>query len=180
MPTFNDVAGHWAAANIMKAVSAGIAKGYPDGTFKPDRTVTRAEFAVMLMNALKPHDEGAALTFADTDKIASWAKKAVAQAASLGIIKGYDDGSFHPDAEITRAEMAAMIAKAMGQPIAANAPTGFADDKDIPGWAKSAVAYVKQAGIVKGKGNNEFAPRDHATRAEAVAVLLNMLALINK
>jgi Fibronectin type III domain./S-layer homology domain. len=179
-PTFSDIAGHWAEANIKKAVSDGIVKGYSDGTFKPNRTVTRAEFAVMLMNALKPQEEGAALAFADTDKIGSWAKKAVAQAVSLGIINGYADGSFHPDAEITRVEMAAMIAKAMGQPLAANASTGFADDKDIPAWAKGAVGFVKLAGIMKGKGDNEFAAQDHTTRAEAVTVLLNMLAQIKK
>ncbi|MEQ4482371.1 S-layer homology domain-containing protein [Cohnella silvisoli] len=173
---FSDISGHWAEANIKKAVSGGIVKGYPDGTFKPNRTVTRAEFAVMLMNALKPQGEGAALTFTDTAKIGSWAQKAIAKAVQAGIIKGYEDGSFRPDAVITRAEMAAMIAAALGQTNQADATTGFADDKDIPTWAKASVAFVKQADIVQGKGNNQFAPGDNATRAEAVTVLLNMLA----
>jgi hypothetical protein len=95
-------------------------------------------------------------------------------------IKVYQDGTFRPDAVITRAEMAAMIANALGQSTAANTATGFADDKDIPAWAKASVAYVKQAGIVQGKGDNQFAPQDHATRAEAVTVLLNMLAQKSK
>ena len=134
----------------------------------------------MLMNALKPQGEGAELTFTDTAKIGAWAQKAVAQAVQAGIIKGYADGTFRPDAEITRAEMAVMIANALGQSIEANAATGFADDKDIPAWAKGSVAFVKQAGIVQGKGDNKFAPQDHATRAEAVTVLLNMLAQKSK
>jgi hypothetical protein len=54
--------------------------------------------------------------------------------------------------------------------------TGFADDKDIPAWAKSAVAAMKQIGIIEGKGANEFTPADKTTRAEAVTVLLKMLA----
>ncbi|WP_177246056.1 immunoglobulin-like domain-containing protein [Paenibacillus sp. BC26] len=173
---FSDIAGHWAEANIKKAVSSGIVKGYQDGTFKPGKTVTRAEFAVMLMNVLKPQGEGAQLTFMDTAKIGTWAQKAVAQAVQAGIITGYADGSFGPNEEITRAEMAAMIAKATGTPVKEVAATDFADDKDIPAWAKAGVAFVKQAGIVQGKGDNQFAPRDHATRAEAVTVLLNLLA----
>ncbi|MBB6670415.1 S-layer homology domain-containing protein [Cohnella nanjingensis] len=62
----------------------------------------------------------------------------------------------------------------------ANAATGFADDKDIPVWAKASVAIVQQAEIVQGKGGNRFAPQDHATRAEAVTVLLKLLAQKNK
>ncbi|MFC5471830.1 S-layer homology domain-containing protein [Cohnella suwonensis] len=177
---FNDIAGHWSEANINQAVSSGIVNGYLDGTFKPEKTVTRAEFAVMLMNALKPKSEEAALTFNDSAKIGAWAQKAVAQAVQLGIIKGYEDGSFRPDAVITRAEMVAMIAKALGYSAGEDTVTGFADDNDIPAWAKASVSYVKQAGIVQGKGSNKFAPSGHATRAEAVTVLLNMLAHMSK
>ncbi|MFC5471285.1 S-layer homology domain-containing protein [Cohnella suwonensis] len=173
---FSDISGHWAESAINQAVSKGIVTGYTDGTFKPNRTVTRAEFAVMLMNALKPQGEGAALKFADTAKIGAWAQKAVAQAVQAGIINGYADGTFRPNAEITRAEMAAMIAKALGKSTEANAATGFADDKDIPAWAKAGVAYVKQTGIMQGKGDNEFAPQDYAARAEAATVLLNLSA----
>jgi hypothetical protein len=132
------------------------------------------------MNTLKPQGEGSALTFTDKAKIGAWAQKAVAQAIQAGIIKGYEDGTFRPNVVITRAEMATMLAKASGKTIESNATTGFADDKDIPAWAKASVAYVKQAGMVKGKGNNQFAPQDQATRAEAVTVLLNMSAQVSK
>ncbi|WP_308637869.1 immunoglobulin-like domain-containing protein [Paenibacillus silvisoli] len=171
----SDITGHWAEASIKQAVSNGIVKGYQDGTFKPGKTVTRAEFAVMLMNALKPEGNGAALTFTDKAEIGAWAQKAVAQAVQAGIITGYADGSFGPNEEITRAEMAAMIAKAMGKSTEGAGATGFADDKDIPAWAKAGVAFVKQAGVMQGKGDNRFIPEDHATRAEAVTVLMNLL-----
>ncbi|QUL55641.1 InlB B-repeat-containing protein [Paenibacillus tritici] len=178
---FSDISAHWAKASINQAVSSGIVTGYQDGTFKPDKTVTRAEFAVMLMNALKTQGAGAALTFTDTAKIGSWAQIAVAQAVQAGIINGYEDGTFRPAGEITRAEMAVIIAGALGKYSEANVTaTSFADDKDIPAWAKAAVAYVKQTSIVQGKGGNKFAPEDHATRAETVTVLLNMLAQKSK
>ncbi|MFF2483773.1 Ig-like domain-containing protein [Paenibacillus sp. NPDC058071] len=177
---FSDIAGHWAEASIKQAVSKGIVTGYTDGTFRPNATVTRAEFAVMLMNVIKPQGDGAELNFFDTAGIGDWAKKAIAQAVQAGILKGYEDGSFRPNAEVTRAEMAVMLANALGQAIEAGAATGFADDKKIPAWAKDSVAYVQQAGVVKGNGNNQFVPQGHTTRAEAVTVLLNMLAHMNK
>ncbi|WP_187274027.1 S-layer homology domain-containing protein [Paenibacillus sp. N3.4] len=181
-PTVNlsDITGHWAEVSIKKAVNSGIVNGYPDGTFKPNHTVTREEFAVMLMNTLKPQGEGAVLTFTDTAKIGNWAQKAVAQAFQAGIIKGYEDGSFRPEAEITRAEMAVMLANAWGLAVEADTVTGFADDKDVPAWSKGAVAAMKKQKIIEGKGANEFAPTAATTRAEAVTVLLNMLAQKSK
>ncbi|WP_240644616.1 S-layer homology domain-containing protein [Paenibacillus paeoniae] len=173
--SFSDITGHWAEASIKQAVSVGIVSGYPDGTFKPGRTVTRAEFAVMLMNALKPQGEGASLTFTDKAKIGSWAQKSVAQAVYAGVINGYKDGSFRPNEEITRAEMAKMVAKALGLTGEITETHDFADDKDIPDWAKGAVATIKNLGIIEGKGANQFAPGDKTTRAEAVTVLLKML-----
>ncbi len=173
---FSDVAGHWAEASIKQAVSIGMVKGYLDGTFQPNHTVTRAEFAVMLMNVLKPQGTGADLTFTDTAKIGAWAQTAVAQAVQGGIITGYEDGGFRPNAEITRAEMAVILAKALGESTEAKLTTSFADDKDIPAWAKASVDVVKQVGMVQGKGDNEFAPQDSATRSEAVTVLLKLLA----
>ncbi|MCR8636600.1 S-layer homology domain-containing protein [Paenibacillus radicis (ex Xue et al. 2023)] len=172
----SDIAGHWSEANIKQAVSKGIVNGYPDGTFKPNHTVTRAEFAVMLMNTLKPQGDGATLSFIDAARIGTWAQKAVSQAFQANIIKGYEDGSFRPEAEITRAEMAVMIANALGLVIESDIETGFADDKDVPVWSKGAVAAMKKQKLVEGKGGNEFGPAASTTRAEAVTVLLNMLA----
>ncbi len=176
---FSDIAGHWAEASIQQAVSMGMVKGYTDGTFQPNQTVTRAEFAVMLMNVLKPQGAAVDLNFIDTDTIGVWAKTAIAQAVQAGIITGYGDGGFHPNAEITRAEMAVILAKALGKSAEVKRTTSFADDKNIPAWAKASVEFVKRAGIVQGRGDNEFAPQDSATRAEAVTVLLKLLAQRN-
>lgn len=170
-----DISGHWAEINIKLAVSQGIVNGYPNGSFKPNGLVTRAEFAVMLMKAWKPQTEGAALTFVDTAKIGVWAQKAVAQAVQSGIIHGYQDGSFRPDAEITRAEVAVMIASAINLSAELNTATGFADDEDIPSWAKAPVASLKKLGLLSGKDANHFDPNGKTTRAESVTALLNML-----
>ncbi|PQP85535.1 S-layer homology domain-containing protein [Paenibacillus sp. AR247] len=177
--SFSDISGHWAEDSIKKAVSAGIVKGYPDGMFKPDNAVTRAEFVVMLMNALKMQEAGAELNFSDAAEIRAWAQKAVSQALLLGIVNGYEDGTFGPNGSITRAEIAMMIAKILKLPNEGNAITPFTDDKEIPVWAKGAVEALKGKGIIQGTGTNQFNPRAHTTRAEALTVLLNMLDRLN-
>ncbi|CAI6082844.1 Ig-like domain-containing protein [Cohnella sp. JJ-181] len=171
---FSDISGHWAEADIKLAASQGIVQGYADGTFKPGGIVTRAEFAAMLMNTLKLSAAGAELTFSDNAEIGEWAKAAIAQGVQAGILKGGPDGRFRPNAGVTRAEMAVMLANALGQPVEAIASTGFADDKDIPVWAKGSVAVVKQAALMQGKGLNRFAPQDRVTRAEAVTALVHL------
>ncbi|WP_196426476.1 chitobiase/beta-hexosaminidase C-terminal domain-containing protein [Paenibacillus campinasensis] len=172
---FTDIAGHWAEDYIMRAVEKGFVSGYPDGTFKPNHPVTRAEFTVMLAGALKLEGDGSALTFTDHDRIGGWAKQAVAQAVQAGIVDGYNDGSFRPNAQITRVEMAVMIARALQLQLNANASTGFADDETIPQWAKGAVEAIRKLGIVDGRGGNRFVPNETATRAEATVMLLRLL-----
>ena len=178
---FSDISGHWAEVDIKLAASQGLVRGYADGTFKPGGAVTRAEFAVMLMNALKLQNAGAELTFSDNKEIGAWAKTAIEQGVQAGIMKGGPDGSFRPNAQVTRAEMAVMLANALGQAVAeAKVDTGFSDDKDIPLWAKASVASVKQAGLVQGKNDNRFAPLDHVTRAEATTVVLHLSTRVSK
>ncbi|MFC4302010.1 leucine-rich repeat protein [Cohnella boryungensis] len=177
---FTDITEHWAASNINKAAQSGFVNGYLDGTFKPNVIVTRAEFVVMLMKALKSQEEAAKLTFTDSAKIGTWAQKAIEQAVQAGIVKGYSDSRFRPDAEITRTEMAVMIAKALALKVEANTVTDFVDDADIPSWAKAQVAVLKNLGLISGNGTNKFAPNDKGTRAEAVTILLKMIAQKSK
>ncbi|MFC5470370.1 InlB B-repeat-containing protein [Cohnella suwonensis] len=172
---FIDIAGHWAEEAIRQGASQEITAGYPDGTFKPNLTVTRAQFAVMLMNAIKPAGATEELAFKDASQIPAWAKNAVAEAKQAGIITGYDDGTFRPNAEVTRVEMAAMIVKALDLTVEVNAATGFADNSEIPAWAKGAVAALTETGLMQGTGDNRFNSEAKASRAEAVTVLLRML-----
>lgn len=124
---------------------------------------------------MKLEGEGATNTFTDNDQIGGWAKQAVVQAAQASIVGGYADGSFRPNAPITRAEIAAMIARALKLQLNAHTTTGFADDDTIPGWAKGAVEAIRELGLIAGRGGNRFAPNETATRAEATVMLLRML-----
>ncbi len=175
-----DIAGHWAESSILQAVREGIVTGYSDGSFKPNRIVTRAEFALMLMNALKRTNQGGELLFSDASKIANWAKNAVALAVEAGYINGYRDGTFRPNSAITRAEMAIMVAKVLGLSSEKGLATEFKDDLAIPEWAKGAIVSIQAKEIMKGSPNGEFAPAAKATRAEAVTVLLKLLEAMGK
>jgi len=173
----SDIAGHWAEASILQSVSDGWINGYTDGTFKPNRMITRAEFAVLLVQALKltGEDETAATTFTDNADIPMWARRAVAIATQAGLFHGDDTGAFHPDAYITRSEMAVILANALGSPDPQTDSTGFADDASIPLWARSAVASAREHGLLFGKNANNFDPNGNLTRAEAVTVLSRLL-----
>ncbi|MBU5444787.1 fibronectin type III domain-containing protein [Paenibacillus sp. MSJ-34] len=175
---FTDIAGHWAENHIKHAAAKGIVRGYPDGTFQPNHPITRAEFAVMLTGALRLEEKGVALTFNDNDQIVAWAKQAVAQAVQAGIIDGYEDGSFRPNASVTRAEMAVMLARAIKLPLGASTTTGFVDDHAIPQWAKGSVEAIHGLSIVNGRVENKFAPNDTMTRAEAATILLRMVDIL--
>ncbi|MEC0249184.1 S-layer homology domain-containing protein, partial [Paenibacillus chitinolyticus] len=84
----------------------------------------------------------------------------------------YEDGTFRPGADITRAEMAVMAARALKLPAEPTAQTGFADDGDIPVWARGYIGAAAGMGLVAGREGGIFAPGDPASRAEAVTLLL--------
>lgn len=97
----------WAKNSINELAAAEVISGYPDGTFKPDNQVTRAEFVTMLMRIIDA--EGEVTNYTDTQ--GHWAEKYIAKANEYGYISGYEDGSFRPDAYITRAEANVIMSK---------------------------------------------------------------------
>ncbi|MFB9276251.1 S-layer homology domain-containing protein [Cohnella cellulosilytica] len=172
-PKFSDIGGHWAEGAILEAAGKGLVSGYANGSFQPNAAVSRAEFAIMLMNALgTPAEEAAEYRFTDAAGIGEWARKAVAQASQAGIVSGYADGSFRPNANVSRAEIAVMLARASRLSLSEGSPTSFADDRDIPAWAKAAAAELNRLELMKGRGGNFFHPNESATRAEAATVML--------
>ncbi|MDQ6421439.1 S-layer homology domain-containing protein [Paenibacillus sp. LHD-117] len=170
-----DISGHWAKASIQEAIKLGFITGYDDGTFQPNEQTTRSEFAVMLSRALKLEGDEQDLPFADLNEIPAWARPSISRTIAAGILNGYDDNSFRPDQNITRSEMAVMIVRALGLKVDPNAKSPFADVDKIAEWARPSVTAAYEAGIIKGRGNNLFAPNEHATRAEAVMMILGML-----
>lgn len=171
-----DIKGHWAEEVIKHAVSDGIVRGHANGQFKPNDTINRAEFTVMLANALKLKEAETNYNFKDQHSIGSWAKESVNMAVNEGIVLGFQDNTFRPHQLITRLEMISMVARALKLPQDAKV-TGFADDAIIPAWAKGGVEASRVKGIIKGRGNNRFDPSDRATRAEALVVIMRMIEI---
>ncbi|WP_168121491.1 S-layer homology domain-containing protein [Paenibacillus sp. HB172176] len=174
---FKDIAGHWAEAAIRSAATLGFVNGYPDGTFRPQLSVTRAEFAAMLIRALGVKgDGGPDGGFIDEAAIPAWARLSVEATVAARIMQGYEDRTFRAGREITRTEMTAMLVRALGIEPEANARSSFADAEQIPSWAGSYAAAAAEHGLIRGRGGNRFAPNEFATRAEAVKAVLNVLA----
>jgi len=175
---FADVTDEWFAPYVERMTLMGITNGYSeDGSslFKPNQTITRSEFAVFLANALNlKADQTNSKSFADSSSIPSWALNKVNAAVSNGIISGYEDNTFQPNQEITRAEMAVMIMRALGL-TQSDSTVSFADASSIPDWALESVAQAVKAGIVSGKPGNIFDPMGKASRAEAAKMIVNML-----
>lgn len=164
-----DISGHWAENNISRLAGLGAISGYPDGTFKPDGAITRAEFAAVLVKAFKLEARQGKV-FSDT--AGHWAGEAIATAAAHGIISGYSDTAFGPDDPVTREQMAVMIVKAAQLETVTEKPT-FADSADISPWAEAAVAAAAENGIIKGYPDNAFRPAAGVTRAEAATAIVN-------
>lgn len=184
-PVLSDLDGHWAMSDIELALETGIVTGYEDGTFRPNRVVSRAEFSVLLSRALHMADDtsssgdDAAQRFADDASIPSWAKPHIYAAAKAGVITGYEDDTFRSNREVSRTEMTVMAMRAhlvrgaSAEPAAVN----FADSGQIPAWAKETVASAVGAGLVQGKSGNRFDPLAPTTRAEATVLILNVLRM---
>ncbi|OMF37483.1 hypothetical protein BK133_05345 [Paenibacillus sp. FSL H8-0548] len=174
--SFSDIDKHWAKSQIEEAAIIGFVNGYPDDTFRPNANINRAEFTAMLARAVQlPAALDKVLDFADNDQIPVWAAPYVAEVASAGVISGYPDQTFRWSNNITRAEMAVMVARAAKLDLSESDSANFADDAAIPSWAYSAVSAAKANGLINGKNNNLFDANGKATRAEAVVMILNLL-----
>ncbi|NPV91941.1 MAG: S-layer homology domain-containing protein [Firmicutes bacterium] len=174
-----DVAGHWGKDSIAKLMQAGVIGGYPDGSFQPEKSVSRAEFTVMLVKALKLESKegdlslrGARTVFSDT--AAHWAKDNINAAAARGIISGYDQNSFGPDDQITREQAAVIIARA-AKLQAGDQALSFSDAQHISPWALSGVAAAVGKSYLSGYPDNSFRPRGYTSRAEAAAIIAKLL-----
>lgn len=176
---FTDLEGHWAEPQIMQFSGKARLNGYPDGSFRPDRTVSRAEFVTMLANAFA-WPNGGKLPFEDTS--GHWARKSIAAAVAAGVVQGYDADTFAPDALVTREEMTAMAMRALRLSSSKSVPAADAADKisadqaEIAAWALADVKAAVDQGIIVGYADGTFRPRAHATRAEAVIVVMRLLS----
>lgn len=173
---FADTAGHWAQNDIDGVAAKGWMTGETSDTFAPDRELTRAEAATVLVRAqgLSAAAEPlpAASPFADVPP-GHWAAQAIAVAAQHGYVDGVAAGRFAPDLPITREQMSALLARMLALQTAAVTSPPF---KDVPAasWAAPAIAALSGLGIVDGFVDGTFRPQAPITRAQMAALLMRL------
>ncbi|MEW6573797.1 MAG: S-layer homology domain-containing protein [Bacillota bacterium] len=184
---FKDLGGHWAQDDIRAMAEAGIVRGMGDGTFCPEEKLTRAQFTGFVLRSLNISESRPVPgNYADVPA-GTWYYEAVETACANGLIFGYGDGLFRPEASITREELAAMVIRSLEkggrqlQVADTDAVLGqFVDGAEIQGWAREAAAVAVQVGLIKGRDGGRFAPKENATRAEAIVILKRMLVSLGK
>ena len=176
-PAFSDLDGHWAKDSVTGMAEKGIVSGYPDGTFRPNNTVTRAEFAKMLYLTSGGGEETSSLENPFKDVKADWYYDAVVALYNDGVIKGTSETEFSPNAEINREQMVTLIdraAKTYGcfalSPDKEKTLDDFSDSGAISDYAKESCAYAYQTGLINGI-DGAFAPKGSASRAQVAVIL---------
>ncbi|KDR94664.1 Chitodextrinase [Peptoclostridium litorale DSM 5388] len=167
----SDVSGHWAKDYIFSMACKDIVSGYEDGSFRPENSVTRAEFAKLIVEEMELEIESPSGRFSDSN--GHWAEGFIETAYKNGILSGYEDGTVRPDEKITRAEMAVMISRATGEDSDGKS-VNFKDEGIIPNWAKSGVEKAAKQGLMKGDPNMNFNPGSSTTRAQAATVIYRL------
>ncbi|GLI05778.1 hypothetical protein YDYSG_18080 [Paenibacillus tyrfis] len=181
--TFSDISGHWAESYIKLLANKLVVDGVTDTTFQPERNITRAEFAALVVRALGLDTNNGSSTFKDV-AASDWYASVVAAAANAKLVDGYEDGTFRPNATINREELAAMVVRALNYAgakpdVSADKQTQllakFKDASKIV-WAKNEIAAAIDAGIIDGMTDDTLGARDTATRAQSATMLKRLLS----
>ncbi len=176
-PDFRDLMGYgWAEEAILALSEKGILTGDGDGLFRPQDSISREEFAAVLVKAFGIETEKTESRFTDVPGN-SWCTSYVETAAEAGIVRGIGGGRFGMGEPITRQDMAVMLFRAAQNAIPADgeAKLAFADMEEIAPYAQKAVTQLSGTGVFGGKENGRFAPLDFTTRAEAAVVIFRIL-----
>lgn len=179
---FSDVSRHWAQADIELLASKLVVNGVTDNTFAPDSSITRAEFAALLVRSLGLSANAAAASFADVNA-SDWYAGAIGAAVQAKLVEGFSSNQFKPNDTITREQMAVMIARALtaaGHTSSSSGKTAellakFRDKASISTWAEGAVAQATEAKVITGMTGDTFVPAAKASRAQAVVMLKRLL-----
>ncbi len=173
---FPDVKNHWAKENIAFCYDRQYFEGVSAGVFAPELAMNRGMFVTVLSRLCGEPITGAGNSFSDVAADAYYAK-ACAWAAAAGISDGTGDGRFNPEGKVTREEMAvflyrfAKLYKLVPEGYTPAAPTGFKDWSRVSGWAKEAVSWAVEKGLLTGRDGALLSPGDGAKRAEVAAIV---------
>jgi len=172
MKTFMDVSeSHWAVKPVQYLATVGIIGGYPDGSFKPEKALTRAELCTLLVKAkgieVQP---GTATTFTDLPS-SHWASPYVKAAVDLGLVTGYPEGNFKPNKMLSRAEAVAIVARFDRLELTDQLKYGPFPDMSAKHWSAKYIAAAKDAGILDYLKGQDFQPDRTMTRAEAAEMI---------
>lgn len=179
-----DMAGHWSAPLVGALEAQGIVSGDELLRFNPDVSLTRSQLAKLLVAGLGFQDNAHLLAgypsrFTDVPKW-HWANGFVEALAETGAVDGFPDGTFAPEETVTRAQMAVIFVRVAGLSEQARLQrfeqTGYADDADVPEWARGSVRVARTAGLMAGFEDNTFRPLRPVTRAEGGVALLRLSA----
>ncbi len=181
---FSDVgANYWAQPYIEQLAAEEIIAGFPDGTFKPDQAVTRAQFAAVVRQAFNQARTRSAPGFGDVPS-SYWANQAIADAYTQGFLSGYPNGTFRPEQQIPRVQ--ALVSLANGLGFGPNMPVDqvlniYRDASQIPEYAESPVAAATENDLVVNYPDvNRLEPGDVATRADVAAFIYQALVAQGK
>ena len=179
----SDIQGHWAQQQIEQAVSEGWVNGYPDGTFRPDETITQAEFTKMLLAAFRLTPDSETVTWMwnmNTHWLTKQGWLKAAYASGVLIPADYDGGKYGPDLPVRRYTIALQTIRAMGMVSTAQKTATddltYSDNAQIQDWVKGYVKVAAQNNVMSGYPDGSFGPKRTATRAEAVVTILRALA----
>ncbi len=171
---FPDTTGHWAERYIARAFDQGFVSGYPGGYFYPDRSVTRAEFVSMINNAF--HITGASndTNFSDVN-YPSWYSTDILVATSTTYAGGYSNGTFLPNAPITREEAAVMLSRILPYNKKSGNLKTYSDYKDVDSWATSAIGKLAYKQYMGAYDDGKLHPTDPLTRAQGAKIICDIL-----
>ncbi len=176
---FSDVSiSYWARPFIEKLAEKNVIKGFPDGTFKPDQPVTRAQFAAIVRQAFERDASRQYRGFADVPSN-HWAQPAIGKAYSTRFMSGYPGNLFKPNQEIPKVQ--ALVSLASGLELEPDDATDtvlatYKDAAEIPDYANTGVTAATEAGLVVNYPNANFLnPNQQATRAEIAAFVYQAL-----
>ncbi|MEL7353453.1 MAG: S-layer homology domain-containing protein [Cyanobacteria bacterium J06560_5] len=172
--SFNDVeSSYWANQYVQSLTTANIISGFPDGSFRPDEEMTRAQFASILSGGFPKAAVRESISFNDVPDD-HWAAGAIASAYQKGFLSGYPDGTFGLDQPITRLEVLVSLTNGLGLTTTADTAAliaTFSDNDDVPEWAFDAIAAATEQQLIVNYPNvKDLNPGRNATRAEIAAI----------